>query len=156
MPTFSCVTPTFLPLIRFLIWFFTSSDKMDGRDRWKNGHLTPKTSLRLGFRHQMPHFSWVTLTFFSLSRFVMEFWLFWSFGDHFRLIWVQSWTKFPPLCTIWSGFESSHNKLRTNLGCILTFLDDRMTHHRLFYPYLTFFGVKCPLFHVWHPLFFLW
>ena len=32
--------------------------------------------------------------------------------------------NFALLWTIWSGFESSHNKLGTNLVCILTFLDN--------------------------------
>ena len=29
-------------------------------------------------------------------------------------------------------------------------------HHQLFDPNLTIFGVKCPFFHGWHPLFILW
>ena len=36
---------------------------------------------------------------------------------------------FAPLWTIWSGFESSHNNLGTNLGCFFTFLDGMMAHH---------------------------
>ena len=51
--------------------------------------------------------------------------------------------------------ESSHSKLGTNLGCLLTFPDGMMANHPLFSPNFTIFGVKCPFFHGWHPLFFL-
>ena len=68
MPIFSWVTPTFLPLNSFLIWFFTSSEKKKDVVGEKNSHLTPKTSLRLGFWGQMPFFSWVSLIKFQIRQ----------------------------------------------------------------------------------------
>ena len=104
MPIFSWVTPTFYSLIRFFIEFVISCEKINGHCRWKNGHLIPKTSLKQGFWGQMPIFSWVTPTFFSLSRFVIEFGLLWTilerfwpigtifgrFVEHFRWFWIIS------------------------------------------------------------------
>ena len=63
--------------------------------------------------------------------------------------------NFALLWTIRSGFESSHNKLGTNLGGLSTFLIGMMAHHLSFWPNFTIFGVKWPFFHGWHPLFFL-
>ena len=91
MPIFSCVTPTFLPLNSFLTWFFTSSERKNGGCRWKNSHLTPKTSLRLGFWSQMPFFPWVALVILSFSRFVIKFWLFSTIWDLSGPLWGQSW-----------------------------------------------------------------
>ena len=53
-------------------------------------YLTPKTSLRLGFGGQMPFFPWVKLTFFSMNRFAIEFWLFLTIWDYSRPLWYQS------------------------------------------------------------------
>ena len=83
MPIFSWVTPTFFSLTRFFIGFVITSEKINRRCRWKNGHLIPKTSIIQGFWGQMPIFSWVTPTFLSMSRFVIEFGLLWTILDQF-------------------------------------------------------------------------
>ena len=79
-----------------------NGDKLPYCCRWQNSHLTPKTSLRLGFGGQMPFFPWVTLTFFSLNRFAIAFWLFLSIWDHFRPLWYQSGAWF---CTVVDHME---------------------------------------------------
>ena len=73
MPIFSCVTPTFFSLTRFVIKFVIPPEKKNQHSRQNNGHLTPKTSLSNGFGGQMPLFSWQIPLFFSLIRFVNEF-----------------------------------------------------------------------------------
>ena len=152
---FSWVTPTFLAPISFLIWFFTSSEKIAGHCRWKNGYLTPKTWLRLGFCGQKPFFHQFHLLSFLWVDFISNF----DYSEPPGTIWDQFGTKaghnFAPLWTIWSSFESFHDKLGASLGWFLTSLDIMMAHPWLFYPYFIIFGVKCPFFQWWHPLFLL-
>ena len=74
-PCFHGWHPLFILQIPSLLNSLHPQEK-NGRCRSNNGNLTPKTSFRLGFWGQMPFFPWVTLTFFSLNEFVIEFWLF--------------------------------------------------------------------------------
>ena len=64
MPIFSWVTPTFFSLIRFFIGFVTSCEKINGCCTWKNGHLTPKTSVTR-FLGSNAHFFMKYTHFFS-------------------------------------------------------------------------------------------
>ena len=63
--------------------------------------------------------------------------------------------SFAPLWTILSGFQSLHIILGTNLDFFFTSPIGTLAHHELFWPIFIIFGVKCPFFHGWHPLFFL-
>ena len=155
MPIFSWVTPTFVLLNRFLTWFFTSSEKINGHCRWKNGHLTPETSLRMVLFYQKPFFHEFHLFSFLWVDFLSNFDYFEPSGTILDWFGTKAGHNFTPLWTIWSSFVFSHDKLRTSLGWFLTFLDNMMAHPWLFYPYFIIFGVKCPFFQWWHPLFLL-
>ena len=90
-PYFHGWHPLFFLWLASLLNYLQPLGNKNGLCRSVNGHLTPKTSLRLGFGGQMPFFPWVILTFFSMNRFAIEFWLFLTIWDHFRPLWYQSW-----------------------------------------------------------------
>ena len=63
-----------------------------------------------------------------MNTFAIEFRLSLTIWDHLDLFGTRVEHNFAPLWTIWSGFESSHNELGTNLGCFFTFKDGMMAH----------------------------
>merc|ERR1712055_924637 len=88
-----------------------------------------------------------TSFFFLWVDFLLNFDHFQLSGTFLDLFGNRVEYNFAPSWIFWSGFESSHNKLGTNLGGFLTFLIRMMAHHQLFWPIFTIFGVKCPFFH---------
>ena len=107
------------------------------------------------FGVKYPFFHELHLFFFLQVDSILNFDYFHTPWATLDLLGTRVGHNLPPLWTICSGFESSHNKLGTNLDCFLTFWDGMTAHHPLFNPNFTIFGVKCPFFHGWHPLFFL-
>ena len=95
------------------------------------------------------------LLFFLWADSILNFDYLQTSGTVFYLFGTRVRHNFPPLLTFFSGLESSHNKLGTNLDCFLTFWDGMTAHQPLFNPNFTIFGVKCPFFNGWHRLFFL-
>ena len=71
------------------------------------------------------------------------------FWDYIWPIWDIFWHDCKPLLTVL-------NHIRGQPRLFLTILDGAVAQDQPFDPLSTFFGVKCPFFHGWHPLFFLW
>ena len=89
MPIFSWVTPTFFSQFWFFIGFLTSSEKIYGCCRWKNGHLTLETSLISWFWGKFPIFHELYPLFFlqvDSSFNWTTFGLFWTKCNHFETI----------------------------------------------------------------------
>ena len=163
MPIFSWVTPTFFALIRFVIGFANYSVEIIRHYRWNNGYLTPKTVLKQGFWGQIPVFSRVTPIFFSFE------WIhhrIWTSLDYFRPVWIKHnhfetiSGQFGIFSDIffnyfeWFWITSQH--IRDWPRLFLTIPVGMTALNQLSSPILTFFGVKCPFFHGWHPLFLHW
>ena len=137
---------------------------------------------RLGTPHQKPaegllllrrwnqdqgiEFNALLLMNWRIEQQMSDFWLFWTIRDHFGqcwsiLDWLEPfWDYFWP---IWDIFWRDCKPLLTVLNHIrdqprlfLTIPDGVVAWDQPFGPFPTFFGVKCPFFHGWHLLFFLW
>ena len=105
MPIFSWVTPTFFSLIRFFIGFVTSCEKINGCCTWKNGHLTPKTSVTQ-FLGSNAHFFMKYTHFFSPW---VDFLFNSDYSEPFETNLDQFWL-----------FRTISRPFLANLGCFLT------------------------------------
>ena len=144
MPIFSWVTPTFFSWIRFFVGFVTSCKKINGCCTWKNGHLTPKTSVSwfLGsnahFFMKYTHFfsPWVDFLFnldysepFGTN--LDQFWLLRTISSQFGMfsdVFLGSNTHFFMSYTrLWHWFWFTLNHLGlfwTNLNYLESFSDN--------------------------------
>ena len=140
----------------------------------KNGRLGtphPKPAeglllLRRWNQDQGIEFNAPLLMNWRIEQEMIDFWLFWTIGDRFGpcrsiLDWLEPfWHYFWPILDIFlrdgKSLLTVLNRIRGQPRLFLTILYGVVAQDQLFDPFLNFFGVKCPFFHGWHPLFLLW